>query len=321
MAGSEMGGNDSESAKNATVPPDVEPSAAGLEGTRATKQDRSARRLPSSRVMSPTERDRLLQDARNIEFPIALRGYERAAVDRYVEHVNRVLAELEISSSPESAVRHALEEVSEETRDLLQRAHHTADEITARSRARADDRLEQAERDSQAVLEAAQQGAEEIREAAQQEVQHLREVATREAKELRETTQHATAELRETTMQQVAELRETAARETQQLRAAAEREADAVRGSARRDADEMLDSAETRARELTRNAQAIWRERRRLIEDMQAVGEQLVALGEIEAKRFTRPAEEMPLGAERRHEQTSTTAGEPAPEPHEAGRI
>ena len=50
--------------------------------------------------------------------------------------MNRVIAELEISSSPEAAVRHALDEVSEETRELLQRAHQTAEEITARSRSR-----------------------------------------------------------------------------------------------------------------------------------------------------------------------------------------
>jgi hypothetical protein len=51
-------------------------------------------------------------------------------VDRYVQEVNRLIAELEISGSPDSAIRAALEEVSEETRGLLQRAHETADEIT-----------------------------------------------------------------------------------------------------------------------------------------------------------------------------------------------
>src|SRR5919201_7126645 len=88
--------------------------------------------------------------ARDIEFPVAMRGYERAAVDRYVEQVNRLIAELEMSASPESAVRHALDEVSEETRELLQRAHETADEITARSRSRADERLQQADQEAEA---------------------------------------------------------------------------------------------------------------------------------------------------------------------------
>ena len=40
------------------------------------------------------------------------------------------------------------------------------------------------------------------------------------------------------------------------------------------------------------SAETIWRERRRLVEDMRAVGEQLVAIGETEAKRFPRFGEE-----------------------------
>ena len=91
---------------------------------------------------------RAAQTARDVDFPIALRGYDRAAVDQYVEEVNRAIAELEISSSPQSAIRHALEQVSEETSGLLQRAHETADEITERSRSQADDRLQRAKNDS-----------------------------------------------------------------------------------------------------------------------------------------------------------------------------
>ena len=47
-----------------------------------------------------------------------------------------------------------------------------------------------------------------------------------------------------------------------------------------------------RARELARSAETVWRERRRLVEDMRAVGEQLVAIGEAESKRFPRFGEE-----------------------------
>ena len=321
MANSEMPGDDSEKAAYTVVPPGGETRAAELVGGRE-KEDRSTRRFPSSRVIGAAERDRMLKEARKIEFPIGLRGYERTAVDRYVERVNRLLAELEMSSSPESAVRHALDEVSEETRDILQHAHQTAEEITARSRAKADDRLQQAEREAQEVREAAQRDAKEIREAAQHEayelrelttgeVQNLREVAQREAQDFRETAQRESAELRDTTMQEMAGLKETAVRESQQLRASAEREADETRGSARREADQMLESAETHTRQLTRSAEVIWGERRRLIEDMRAVGEQLVAIGEVEGKRFPRLAEEVPPGAEPAREQTSTAISEP----------
>ena len=119
---------------------------------------RRSRRFPSSRL-SAGERNVIAQKARDVDFPVAMRGYERGAVDRYVQQVNRLIAELEMSGSPESAVRHALEEVSEETHDLLQRAHETAEEITARSRSRSDERLQQAEREADAVREAAAPGA------------------------------------------------------------------------------------------------------------------------------------------------------------------
>ena len=92
-----------------------------------------------------------MEEIRSITFPAAIRGYDRDAVDAYVERVNRLIAELEISRSPESAVKHAVAQVSEETRGILERAHEAAEEITAKSRSRADDRLQQAEREAAEV--------------------------------------------------------------------------------------------------------------------------------------------------------------------------
>jgi hypothetical protein len=77
-----------------------------------------------------------------VDFPIALRGYDRIAVDAYVEHTTALVAELQSTRSPEVAVRRALERVGEEISGILQRAHDTADEITTRSRAEAEERLE-----------------------------------------------------------------------------------------------------------------------------------------------------------------------------------
>jgi cell division septum initiation protein DivIVA len=297
MANSEMGGSQSENAADTVVPPDGKGGAVEHVGL-TEKEGRSADRFPRSRVIGATERDRMLKEARKAEFPIGLRGYERGAVDRYVERVNRLLAELEMSSSPESAVRHALDEVSEETRDILQHAHQTADEITARSRSKADDRLQQAEREAQ-----------EVREAVQQEAQDLRETAQRE-----------TSELRDATTQEMTDLKERSVRETQQQRASAQREVDATRETARREAEEMLESAETRMQELARSAEAIWRERRRLIDDMRGVGEQLVAIGEVEGKRFARLGDGVLLGAEPPHEPTSTGISESAAQPQESAQ-
>jgi DivIVA domain-containing protein len=99
-------------------------------------------------MLSHREQELMIEELREASFPTAVRGYDRAAVDRYVEQVHRVIAELEISRSPEAAVKNAVAQVSEETRGILDRAHETAEEITARSRARADDRVQEAEREA-----------------------------------------------------------------------------------------------------------------------------------------------------------------------------
>ena len=139
-----------------------------------------------------------------------------------------------------------------------------------------------------------------------------------EAQNLREIAQRDAAELRETTMSEITELKQTAVRETQQLRAATQREADDLREHARRNAEEMLERAEARTWDLARSAEALSRERRRLIDDMRGVGEQLVAISEAECKRFAQVAEELALGDGHAREQTSTTVKATAAVPHEA---
>ena len=130
-------------------------------------------RKPVPHRAPPAPGGRAAHAARDVDFPLALRGYDRAAVDRYVVEVNQAIAELEISSSPQSAIRHALEQVSEETSGLLQRAHETADEITERSRAQADDRLQQAQREADEARETAARDVEKIRAEGQARVDEL----------------------------------------------------------------------------------------------------------------------------------------------------
>jgi DNA segregation ATPase FtsK/SpoIIIE, S-DNA-T family len=104
----------------------------------------------------------MVEEMRSVSFPTTLRGYDREAVDAYVERVNRLIAELEISRSPESAVKHAVAEVTEQTRGILEQAHVTAEEITAQSRAQADDRLQLAEREGAEIREAAEARVREL---------------------------------------------------------------------------------------------------------------------------------------------------------------
>ena len=293
MASFEMRKDGSEKEPGGSMAPDSNGEA--LEPHRETGE-----RPPRRRVLDAAERERMLKRAREISFPVGMRGYDRGAVDRYVETMNRTIAELEMSSSPESAVRHALDELSDETREILQQAHHAADEITTRSRAKADDRLQEAERQAQRAVDAAQQGAEETHEA-----------ALHEAQEIRDAAKHDVAELRETAIREITELRTAAASESQRLQIQAQRDADKLLGDARREASEVLERAETRAQELSRSADTIWHERRRLVDDIRAVGEQLGAIAESEGKRFAHPGDGAAIGSEDGHADGAMAAAAP----------
>jgi len=89
-------------------------------------------------------RDSVPGELRAISFPVAMRGCSRHAVDAYVERVNRVIAELEVSRSPRSAVRHALEQVTEQVDAILERARGAADEITGDARQEAEETMARA---------------------------------------------------------------------------------------------------------------------------------------------------------------------------------
>jgi DivIVA domain-containing protein len=114
-------------------------------------------------ITAPLER--LPDDPRALveaEFPTAMRGYDRHAVDDYVEQVGNLVAELQATRSPEAAVRRALERVGEQISGVLQRAHQTAEQITAQSRGEAEDRMEQARREAATILDAARRRVREL---------------------------------------------------------------------------------------------------------------------------------------------------------------
>ena len=135
----------------------------------------------------PVVRDVDIASVREVSFPVALRGYDRDAVDAYVSEVNRIIAELQVGRSPQSAIRHALDQVSDETRGILERAHETADEITARSRSQADDRLQWAEREARDAIASATERIQALDADAEkvwEERQRLLEDVVRVAREL-----------------------------------------------------------------------------------------------------------------------------------------
>ena len=98
----------------------------------------------------------------NREFPLAVRGYDRHAVDEFVQEVLQLVSELEGLQTRESVVQRALDEVGEETAGILQRAHETADEIAARSRAQAEGRIQRAEREADMLRQQADAYSEQL---------------------------------------------------------------------------------------------------------------------------------------------------------------
>ena len=98
----------------------------------------------------------------DVEFPSALRGYDRLAVDAYVQRTSQLVAELQATRSPDSAIRRALERVGEEVSGILQRAHDTAGKITAQSRSEAEDRLETARQEAAQIVQRAEDRVREL---------------------------------------------------------------------------------------------------------------------------------------------------------------
>jgi hypothetical protein len=97
-----------------------------------------------------------------VSFPLAVRGYDRRAVDEFVDEMRELVAELESRQTRESVVQRALDELGEETASILQRAHETADDIAARSRAQAEGRLQRADREAEILRREADAYAEQV---------------------------------------------------------------------------------------------------------------------------------------------------------------
>src|SRR5438093_4592049 len=63
-----------------------------------------------------SERGGVPSEIGDVSFPVSVRGYDRRAVDAYVNRAQHLVAELELTRSPEAAVKHALEQVGEQTK-------------------------------------------------------------------------------------------------------------------------------------------------------------------------------------------------------------
>jgi len=185
-----------------------------------------------------SEPRRVRAEIRNVAFPVSVRGYDRRAVDAYVIRVNRVIAELEATRSPQSAVKRALERTEVQRGGILEQARETADEITATARGEAE-----------AITARARAEAADIVVNASAEADRTKAEADRHAARARTEAEKILANSK---MEAADELRR------------AQEEIGALR-----------EEAEAWARELRIDTEAIWGERRQLLDDLRDIAARL----------------------------------------------
>lgn len=195
------------------------------------------------------------EDIRNVSFPAAVRGYERTAVEAYVRRVNRLIAELEMRSSPRAAVRHALEQVGEQTSGILQRAREAAEEITTTAR----------------------QEAEETTARAKAEAAEIVLNASSEAERARAEADHVVAKARAEADEIVREARV---------------EADRILARTRDEVAALREEGEARLRQLHADIATTWKERRELLDDVRGIATRLEQAATRAAARVPPPGPE-----------------------------
>jgi len=200
-------------------------------------------------------------DIRNVSFPAAMRGYDRTAVEAYVRRVNRVIAELEVTRSPQAAVKHAVERVSEQTKQILEEARESAEQITATARGEGDEILAGAKAEAADLVVNASAEADRVRAESEQ----LLASSKAEAEQI---VVGATAE--------------------------AERivgEANTVAEERRRKSDEehgaLQEEAAARMRELEADTATVWKERHELLGDIDRMATRLHEAASSAAARFS----------------------------------
>lgn len=217
-------------------------------------------------------------ELRDVSFPNAVRGYDRRAVDSYVERVNQVIAELEVSRSPQAAVRHALDRVGQQTSGVLQRAREVAEELTGTALAEAEETTRTATAEAEDIVEDARMQAHQLRAQSKEQSDEIVGQARAEAQkrlqrledELRALQDQAEGRLRELQVETdaasaahrrtVDELRRTAA-ELEKVASAASERMKAARPASRR-SQTAPSRPDTTRRDLNRSTATRWSLRR-----------------------------------------------------------
>ena len=266
------------------------------EGEPAESDQRARELLPSEpeqgHSFSNLElRVHLPAEIRDPSFPLEMRGYSRQAVDAYIERVNHLIAELEVSRSPRAAVQHALDRLTEQVGGILQRARETAEEITSSAREEAKETTTRAGAEAAGLLVNSNDEADHTRAEAA-------EVLTKARAEVDQIIARARAEAEDTLARTRAEGEETL------TRSRAEAEERLQRSD--KEFAVLQELAEARLHELHADTDAVWAQRRELLDDMGVLAARLEEAAHEAAARFT-------------SQETTQLAEEVMPEPAAAG--
>ena len=90
-------------------------------------------------------------------FPIALEGYDRAAVDLHLSELERELAQLRTSPPQDTAVAAEINKIGEQTSTILMTAHEQAQQITWRAKSQADHCIAEAASRAMAMTQQSEQ--------------------------------------------------------------------------------------------------------------------------------------------------------------------
>lgn len=193
-------------------------------------------------------------DLLNVSFPVAVRGYDRRAVDAYVQRANRVIAELKVSASPRAAVTHALEQTEQQVSGLLQRARDTGEEITRSARQEADEIVAKAKADAADLHVNVSSEVEEIKADAERVLADARV----EAEDILQRSRLAADE----------------------IRTRAQADADRRRRELEEELRALREEAEARMRELEADTDRVRTDRGQLLDDVRERGTRLLELAE-----------------------------------------
>jgi DivIVA domain-containing protein len=144
----------------------------------------------------PTERRSVSTEISDVSFATSVRGYDRGAVDAYVSRVQHLVAELEMTRSPEAAIKHALAQVGEQTKGILEQAGETAEHITVAARQEADENTGRARGEAKDLVAKAKAEAAEILGHSNAEAEATVAKARKEAAEHLQRTRDEIAALR-----------------------------------------------------------------------------------------------------------------------------